>query len=50
VRIDLLLLKWQLREALQGDMDTLCKVAPRTGRPVSVMAEMESRIVQASLH
>jgi hypothetical protein len=28
----------------------LRKDSPRTGRPYSVMAQMESRIVQATLH
>ena len=33
-----------------GGIDALRKDAPRSGRPASVMAEMESRIVRATLH
>ena len=35
---------------LNGGLDALRKNAPRTGRPATVTAEMESRIVQATLH
>ena len=35
---------------LVGGIDALRKDAPRSGRPASVMAEMESRIVRATLH
>ncbi|MBL8325083.1 MAG: helix-turn-helix domain-containing protein [Rubrivivax sp.] len=35
---------------LDGGIDALRKDAPRSGRPASVMAQMESRIVQATLH
>src|SRR5678816_3874790 len=34
---------------LVGGIDALRKDAPRSGRPASVMAEMESRIVRATL-
>lgn len=40
---------WRAR-FLEGGIDALRKDAPRSGRPASVMAEMESRIVQATLH
>jgi transposase len=40
---------WRQR-FLDGGIDALRKDAPRSGRPASVMAEMESRIVQATLH
>lgn len=40
---------WRVR-FLEGGIDALRKDAPRSGRPASVMAEMESRIVQATLH
>jgi transposase len=35
---------------LDGGIDALRKDAPRSGRPASVMARMESRIVQTTLH
>ena len=35
---------------LAGGIDALRKDAPRSGRPASVMAQMESRIVQATQH
>ena len=35
---------------VDGGIDALRKDAPRSGRPASVMAEMESRIVRATLH
>lgn len=40
---------WRAR-FLQGGIQALSKDAPRSGRPASVMAEMELRIVQATLH
>ena len=40
---------WRAR-FLEGGIDALRKDAPRTGRPSSVMAQMESRIVQATLN
>jgi transposase len=40
---------WRQR-FLDGGIDALRKDAPRSGRPASVMDEMESRIVQATLH
>ena len=40
---------WRQR-FLDGGIDALRKDAPRTGRPATVTAEMESRIVQATLH
>ena len=40
---------WRAR-FLEGGIEALSKDAPRSGRPASVMAEMESRIVQATLH
>ena len=39
---------WRQR-FLDGGIDALRKDAPRTGRPATVTAEMESRIVQATL-
>ncbi|MBC7706170.1 MAG: helix-turn-helix domain-containing protein [Rhodoferax sp.] len=38
---------WRQR-FLNGGIDALRKDAPRTGRPATVTAEMESRIVQAT--
>ena len=35
---------------LNGSIDAFCKNAPRTGRPATVTAETESRIVQAKLY
>jgi hypothetical protein len=35
---------------LEGGIVALRKDAPRTGRPATVTAAMESRIVQATLH
>ena len=35
---------------VDGGIDALRKDAPRSGRPASVMAEMESRIVRTTLH
>jgi len=35
---------------LEGGIDALRKDAPRSGRPASVMQQMESRIVQTTLH
>jgi len=35
---------------VQGGIDALRKDSPRSGRPASAMSEMESRIVQATLH
>ena len=35
---------------LAGGIDALRKDAPRSGRPATITAEMESRIVQATLH
>jgi transposase len=40
---------WRQR-FLAGGIDSLRKDAPRTGRPATVTAEMESRIVQTTLH
>jgi transposase len=40
---------WRQRY-LDGGIDALRKDAPRSGRPATVTAEMESRIVQATLH
>ena len=40
---------WRQR-FLDGGIDALRKDAPRTGRPAMVTAEVESRIVQATLH
>jgi transposase len=40
---------WRAR-FLEGGIEALSKDAPRFGRPASVMVEMESRIVQATLH
>ena len=40
---------WRQR-FLDGGVDALRKDAPRTGRPATVTAAMESRIVQATLH
>lgn len=40
---------WRAR-FLEGGIEALSKDAPRSGRPVSAMAEMESRIIQATLH
>ena len=40
---------WRQR-FLNGGIDALRKDAPRTGRPATVTAEMESRIVQATLY
>ena len=40
---------WRAR-FLEGGIDALRKDAPRSGRPPSVMSEMESRIIQATLH
>jgi transposase len=40
---------WRQR-FLDGGIDALRKDAPRSGRPATVRAEMESRIVQATLH
>jgi transposase len=40
---------WRQR-FLEGGIDALRKDAPRSGRPASVMQEMESRIVQVTLH
>ncbi|HSV82429.1 MAG TPA: helix-turn-helix domain-containing protein [Ramlibacter sp.] len=39
---------WRQR-FIDGGIDALRKDAPRTGRPATVTAEMESRIVQATL-
>lgn len=35
---------------LNGGIDALRKDAPRSGRPATITAEMESRIVQTTLH
>jgi hypothetical protein len=35
---------------LAGEIDALRKDAPRSGRPATITAETESRIVQATLH
>jgi len=40
---------WRQR-FLDGGIDALRKDAPRSGRPATVTAEVESRIVQATLH
>lgn len=40
---------WRQR-FLDGGIDALRKDAPRTGRPATVTAEVESRIVRATLH
>ena len=40
---------WRQR-FLDGGIDALRKDAPRSGRPATVTTEMESRIVQATLH
>ncbi|MEO5733508.1 MAG: helix-turn-helix domain-containing protein, partial [Rubrivivax sp.] len=40
---------WRQR-FLNGGIDALRKDAPRSGRPATVTAEVESRIVQATLH
>jgi transposase len=40
---------WRSR-FLEGGIDALRKDAPRSGRPPSVMAEVQSRIVHATLH
>lgn len=40
---------WRAR-FVEGGIEALRKDAPRSGRLASVMAEMESRIVQATLH
>lgn len=40
---------WRSR-FLEGGVDALCKDAPRSGRPATMMSGMESRIVQAKLH
>jgi len=40
---------WRQR-FLDGGIDALGKDAPRSGRPATVTAEMESRIVQVTLH
>ena len=40
---------WRAR-FLKGGIDALRKDAPRSGRPAIVMSQMESRIVQATLH
>jgi transposase len=40
---------WRAR-FLEGGIDALRKDAPRSGRPRSVMSEMESRIVHSTLH
>ena len=40
---------WRQR-FLAGGVDALRKDAPRSGRPATITAEMESRIVQATLH
>jgi len=41
--------QWRQR-FLEGGLDALRRDAPRSGRPVTVTAQMESRIVQATLH
>lgn len=40
---------WRQR-FLEGGVDALRKDAPRSGRPATVTAEMESRVVHATLH
>jgi transposase len=40
---------WRAR-FLEGGIEALRKDAPRSARPASVMSQMESRIVQATLH
>ncbi|MDR3454196.1 MAG: helix-turn-helix domain-containing protein, partial [Rhodoferax sp.] len=40
---------WRQR-FLDGGIDALRKDAPRAGRPATVTAQMESRIVHATLH
>jgi transposase len=40
---------WRQR-FLDGGIDALCKDAPRTGRPATITADVESRIVKATLH
>jgi hypothetical protein len=40
---------WRAR-FLDGGLEALRKHAPRSGRPASVMAERESRILQTTLH
>lgn len=40
---------WRAR-FLEGGIEALSKDAPRSGRPASVMAQMESRVVQATLY
>ncbi len=40
---------WRTR-FLEGGIEALRQDAPRSGRPASVMAEMESRIVRVTLH
>jgi transposase len=40
---------WRQR-FVEGGIDALRKDAPRTGRPATVKAEVESRIVHATLH
>jgi len=41
--------QWRQR-FLEGGIDALRKDAPRSGRPATVSAQMESRIVHATLH
>src|SRR5438046_6428517 len=41
--------QWRQR-FLEGGIDALRKDAPRSGRPATIATQMESRIVQATLH